>query len=445
MRLVPDSIGGRLALLLALALLAANAVALVLLSLERDRLGRAARVEAALERAAGFVPLLESLEARERQRAVRRAERPGIDFALSDRPRVIRTDSTVVARRLAQRVGSELDGRDVRVAVARDQGGRGGEERHGQRLDVSIGLRVDGGPSWLNASLRAPPSGRTGGGVPALLVIVGLSLAAVLGVALLYVRRLVRPLRDLAGAARAAGRGDRSVRVAETGARELREAAGAFNAMQGAIARFEAERTRTLAAVGHDLRTPITSLRIRAEMLDDEQRKPMVRTLDEMRVMADGLVAVARGEGDGEARERIDLPAFLERLCAERGASWRGGPAVAAEVRPVALARAVGNLIDNAIRYAGTAAVSLAAEADDAVIAVEDDGPGVPPERLRTVLEPFVRGEASRSAETGGAGLGLAIARAIAREHGGDLVLANRAGGGLRAELRLPRRAPAGG
>ena len=464
-RLVPDGMAGRLALLLTLALLAANAVALALLSVERDRLGREAAVERAIERIVDAVPLIETLPPHGRERVLRRADGRLVNARVEGRARVgpgVPPDAR--ARDVAARVGAALDGREVRAALldgAADRGRNAGErsgrernargpnvrERNGQRLVLSIALA---GGDWLNVTLRAPPGRSRVSGPAAILLVLGLSLAAVLAAALLYVRRLVHPLRALAAAARAAGRGDRTARVPETGARELREAAGAFNDMQARIARFDAERTRTLAAVGHDLRTPITSLRIRAEMLDDDAREPMVRTLDEMRVMADGLLAYARGEGDGEASERIDLAPFLARLCDERGAVFAGmepdtgmrDKRGTVDARPVALGRAIGNLIDNALRYAGSARVTLrmtvAREGASASIAVEDDGPGIAPGRIEAMMEPFARGEASRSVDTGGAGLGLSIARAILRSHGGTLELANRATGGLRAVATLP-------
>ena len=232
----------------------------------------------------------------------------------------------------------------------------------------------------------------TGAGPGVFLIVLGLSLASVLGVALLYVRRLTRPLGDLAEAARAAGRGDRTARVAEDGPREMRDAAAAFNDMQGRIARFDAERMRTLAAVGHDLRTPITSLRIRAELLDEADAAPMIRTLDEMTVMANGLVAYARGAGEAEAIESIDLALLLARLCEERGAGLKAEAAIAVMARPVALGRAIGNLIDNAVRYGGAARVRLSRDAGEAVIAIEDDGPGIPPDIWRTYSSPSCAG-----------------------------------------------------
>ncbi len=154
-------------------------------------------------------------------------------------------------------------------------------------------------------------------------------------------------------------RGDRDARVPEDGPREMRAAAAAFNDMQARIARFDAERMRTLAAVGHDLRTPLTSLRIRAEMLDEADAAPMIRTLDEMTVMADGLVAYARGVAEAEPVQDVDLAALLARLCEDRGAPLAVDAPAIVRGRPVALGRAIGNLIDNALRYGGAARVRL--------------------------------------------------------------------------------------
>ena len=423
-RLVPDGLAARFALLLVAALLAANIVALILLSAERDRLTRASAEGRAVERVIGLVPALDGASPVERRRIARAASRRDAQIRVDSEPLVEAARADGRSGALAQRASEALGGREVRVAP----GPRG-------RLGLSVALENPEG--WLDAVLRAPgPSPRQG--AAALLVVLGLSLVSVLAVGLSFVRRLTRPLAALADAARAAGRGDRTARVPETGARELREAAAAFNDMQARIARFEAERTRTLAAVGHDLRTPITSLRIRAEMLDEAEGEPMIRTLDEMKVMADGLLTYARGGGDAEETGPVDLAPLLERLCAERGAEFRREGDATVRGRPVALGRAVGNLVDNALRYAGAARVSLSREGPDAAIAVEDRGPGIAPERMADVLEPFVRGEASRSGGTGGAGLGLSIARTIVGAHGGTLALANREGGGLRAAVRLP-------
>ena len=424
-RLVPDGLAARFALLLVGALLAANLVALAVLSSERDRLGRAAFHGREVERVIGLVPALDGAPPAERQRIARATSRRGAQVAAGPDALVATVRQGGPAAAIAARLSDALGGREVRVAF-------------GARGRLSLSAALEDPPGWLNAALRMQPPPDASRSGTALLLILGLSLASVLAVGLLFVRRLTHPLAALAEAVRAAGQGDRTARVPESGARELREAAAAFNDMQSRIARFEAERTRTLAAVGHDLRTPITSLRIRAEMLDEGEAEPMIRTLDEMKVMAEGLLAYARGGGEAEETVAVDLGPFLERLCEERGAAF--GPSAEAKVRgrPVALGRAVGNLVDNALRYAGGARVTLSREGSEALIAVEDRGPGIAPERIADVLEPFVRGEASRSADTGGAGLGLSIARTIVGAHGGTLVLANREGGGLRAAVRLP-------
>ncbi|MCB1384245.1 MAG: two-component sensor histidine kinase, partial [Notoacmeibacter sp.] len=214
------------------------------------------------------------------------------------------------------------------------------------------------------------------------------------------------------------------------------------NDMQARIAGFDAERMRTLAAVGHDLRTPITSLRIRAEMLDEAEAAPIIRTLDEMTVMAEGLIAYAKGIQDAETVQPVDLTDLLDRLCRERGAAFSGEGRLAVDGKPVALGRVFSNLIDNAIRYGGSATVFLGQRDGEAVVSVSDDGPGIPAERLESMFEPFVRGEESRSAQTGGAGLGLSIARSLVLAHGGSLRLENRTPRGLCATVTLPLRKP---
>lgn len=431
-----DGLAVRFSVLLTVALIAANLVAAALLYADRARQDSATLIEREVERIASLVPAIEAAPPGQRTEAAQEASTRFSRVSVDPAPFVEEMPTAPRSAALTRELGDVLGDREVRAAImVRDRG----EDRRGETVALSILLRGDGALQWLNAVSRGD---RRGGppGIPGdiLLLVLGISLLAVLGIAILFVHRLTRPLEDLAAAAQAAGRGDRTVRVAETGPRELRAASAAFNEMQARIARFDAERMRTLAAVGHDLRTPITSLRIRAELLDEAEAAPMIRTLDEMTVMADGLVAYARGAGDGEEPQEIDLARMLARLCEDREATFAGGPSLQVRGRPVALGRAVGNLVDNALRYGGSARVSLSQEGAEAVITVDDDGPGIPPERLAAVLEPFVRGDDSRSAETGGAGLGLAIVRSVAVSHGGALALKNRAEGGLRATVRLP-------
>jgi signal transduction histidine kinase len=214
--------------------------------------------------------------------------------------------------------------------------------------------------------------------------------------------------------------------------------------MAGRLRRLIEDQRALLSAVGHDLRTPIASLRIRTELVKDpELQSRMLNSLSEMERLTEAALAAARGGESGEPTRPVDLPSLIEAVCddlADTGSpvSFSTLPAARVEGRASELRRALRNLIENAVRYGGTARVSMSLLRDQAAIAVDDDGPGIPDDKLGHVTKPFVRLEESRSTETGGHGLGLTIARAIAERHGGELLLANRAGGGLRAELTLP-------
>jgi signal transduction histidine kinase len=199
-----------------------------------------------------------------------------------------------------------------------------------------------------------------------------------------------------------------------------------------------------LAAISHDLRTPLTSLRLRAEFVTDEEtREKLLGTIEEMQAMTEATLVFAREEATGEPTRTVDLAALLESLCADLAdlgwsVSFAEAEPMAYRCRADALRRALRNLIENAVRYGGQARVALGASADGIEITIDDDGPGIPPQDLERVFQPFVRLELSRNRSTGGVGLGLAIARGIIRAHGGDILLANRPHG-LRALLRLPR------
>jgi signal transduction histidine kinase len=218
--------------------------------------------------------------------------------------------------------------------------------------------------------------------------------------------------------------------------------------MQDRIRHGIEEREHFLAAVSHDLKTPVTRMRLRSELLTDANlRERTLRDLDEMQQMLGGALDFLRGKAADEAQRPIDMLALLESLVddqAELGRDIRllaGADAVRFVGRPQALRRAIGNLVDNALKYSRRATLALDDDGKLLRIVVEDEGPGIPDAELERVFEPFHRVDSSRNRETGGVGLGLAIVRQIALDHGGEVTLANRAGGGLRAELRLPRRA----
>ncbi len=443
MRLLPRGLTSQLLLLLAAALIAANLLALLLLSYDRRDAARHARMLADLERVASLVPTISFLEGKQRARVVRASSRRFLRLRVSPTPAV---RGQIRAANLEARFAEEagIDAGSVRIFAPSGSPLRqllrswDGRRSRGPAPGVLVSVRLPGG-EWLNARLVRPRrnSSRTGAAV---LAAMGFSLVIVLIVAALFVRRLTGPIRGLADAARQAGRGDRTARAPVVGTRETRDAAQAFNSMQADIARFDAERARVVAAVGHDLRTPITSLRIRAEMLDDDQSGPMVRILDEMRVMADGLLAWSRGEAETEQPDAVDLAVLLRELCENSPAPhmhYDGPDHLTIHGRPVALSRAFSNLVDNACQY-GKGGKTLLIPGNPVIISVEDNGPGIPEERIEELLEPFARGEVSRSVETGGAGLGLSIARTIIRAHGGTLSLSIRPEGGLRATVELP-------
>ena len=310
-----------------------------------------------------------------------------------------------------------------------------------QRYDVTV--RFADGAGVTYRVLRMP------GGAPLPRnLFLNLSLLVLLLVIVLYVaaRNITRPLSDLARAADSVGRDTRPAQpLAERGARELRDAARAFNTMQDRLHRYLDSRTRVLAAMSHDLKTPLTRLRLQVEALENPPMQARIgRELDEMESMVREALALFRGLDDGEPPTAIDIEELLAQIREEftdMGAAVTvGGHAL----RPFtgkahALKRCLTNLIANAVKF-GTRAEILIEDGADLVIRVRDRGPGIPEEELERVFEPFYRLESSRNRDSGGTGLGLSIARDVAQAHGGSLQLANAPGGGLEATLRLPRR-----
>jgi signal transduction histidine kinase len=262
----------------------------------------------------------------------------------------------------------------------------------------------------------------------------------------LAVRLATRPLARLARAAESITPTNEGPRMAEDGPTEVARAAVAFNAMQDRIALYVKERLQILAAISHDLQTPITRMRLRAEALDDSQeRGKLLQDLHEMEHLVREGVAYARSaHGATETPRKIDPAAFVESLVFDyqdtgKAVSLSGSVDGTAIVRPQALRRVLGNLIDNALKYAGTAEVGMARTAAGTLcIEIADRGPGIPDDELGRVLEPFYRLENSRNRDTGGTGLGLAIAAQLMLSIGGRLTLAARPGGGLIARVELP-------
>ncbi|HVY05258.1 MAG TPA: ATP-binding protein [Burkholderiales bacterium] len=262
------------------------------------------------------------------------------------------------------------------------------------------------------------------------------------------VRLVTRPLSVLAGAAEDLGRDIDRPPLPEKGTNEVVRASRALNVMQDRLKRYVDTRIKVLAAMSHDLKTPITRMRLRAELLDDAQIKgKFVKDLDELQQMVVSTLDYMRGLSEGtEAIQPIDVTALISSL--KEDAEEAGHMVtVSGDVRsPVmgraqALKRCLQNLIDNALAYGRRADIMLQDEGGALSIAIRDDGPGIPEGDIERVFEPFYRVEGSRNRNTGGSGLGLSIARNIAQAHGGSVRLRNLARGGLEATLSLPRRA----
>lgn len=257
-------------------------------------------------------------------------------------------------------------------------------------------------------------------------------------------RRMARPMRQLTGSAQQFARTGAADAVDERGPGDVRDLTLAFNAMRARIIAMLDEKDRMLGAIGHDLRTPLASLRVRAESVEDEgERTRMSQTIDEMNRMLEDILSLARAGRSTESAQKVDLASLADAVVEdfiELGSpvDLADSERAVAFVRPQQIRRALRNLIENAIVYGERAHVSVTRESPTIRIAVADDGPGIAPDRMGEMLEPFTRLEGSRNRETGGAGLGLALVRAIMAEHQGELRLANRPQGGLEASLILP-------
>ncbi|MBL6959449.1 MAG: HAMP domain-containing protein [Rhodospirillales bacterium] len=315
-------------------------------------------------------------------------------------------------------------------------------KRHWDDVDVIlVSLPLQDG-SWLNVAAPQPRH-RPFGGPPFIGGFFFLTVIILL-LTVWAVRRSARPLGKFTRAAEQLGLDVNAPPMDEHGPREVRRAAASFNQMQRRIRRFINDRTQMLAAISHDLRTPITRLRLRAEFVEDEeQRNKMLADLEQMEEMIAATLAFARDDAASEARQPVDLAVLLQGLCddatdAGKEASYQGPDRQAFNGRPVGLRRLFGNLIDNAVKYGSRAAVTLNAEAEALTVTVDDDGPGIAEHLQEKVFSPFTRIEGSRSRETGGVGLGLAVVRSIARAHGGEASLENRPEGGLRVRVTLP-------
>ena len=471
-RWLPGSLFGQLMLVLGAGLLLAQLLSAAINVAERDRLVSGNFGQQPAQRIADVVSLLDGLGESERERVVAVFNLPPLVLSLHDQPRVPTAPAQgwragMFTARLQAALGDERPVRvearesfaDLPTSLPRGglaapheamRGPRGGMMGRGPGagmmarglpvLRTEVQLR-DGRWARFDAELPAAPDA-----LPWRLVLtLAVLLAAMLLLSYVAVRWVVRPLHVLAGAADALGQDLEHAPLPEDGPREVRQAARAFNTMQRRLSGFINDLTRVLTALSHDLKTPLTRLRLRAELLDDDdQRERFEADLREMETMVVQTLEFMRGLGHN-ARVPVDVNGLLATLQADSAAMGRNlrteGQAAAPCVADASmLKRALGNLVDNACAYGGSATIKVQDSADRLELQVLDDGPGIPESQLEQVFEPYFRLEASRSRATGGTGLGLGIARNIARSHGGDLVLRNCPEGGLVAVLTLPRR-----
>ncbi|MBW3227445.1 sensor histidine kinase [Marinobacter adhaerens] len=470
MRLWPRRAGGQLALLLILVLLVAQVITIVILAGERQGALRSASLEHVLQRVADGYTLADTTDPERQERILRALSSPTLRLSIDPAPYLTEDQSSDMRRRLAEELG--LPVAQVRTAMEADgddclpdrddhrdrerhddeddehheyEEHRDDDDHHDERHEcppvLGVSLALSSG-QWFNA--RALPSAPSWLWLKATLTSVGITAVLLTLTLLLAVRRILRPINELSQAAHAFGRGEK-VRIPEKGPEDVREVTRAFNQMQDQVGRAQEDRARLLAALAHDLRTPITSMRLRVEMLPEgEDRDRLLDSLREMQHLAEATLDFIRGTTT-EQHRRYDLATLLDSLCGdlqEMGLAVHcdDSPRCVLQGQPEAVKRALRNLIENAVNYGEQAEVTLATTDTEAVVTIVDQGPGILEADRERVFEPFYRLEHSRSRETGGAGLGLAIARTLIRGMGGDIRLdAGPGGQGLQVSVTLPK------
>jgi len=446
-RFWPRSLAARTAFVLLIGLIVVQGAGLAIHAMDRIDVQRLAQARNLAVRVIGLYRTVVLTTPEQREEVVAELHRgPDLTAELSSQPPVTDLPEMPVPMQRLFRVSMNFVGvpgpqrwREMQIL--------GGPEWR----RVVVGLHLPDG-EWLNVTAALEPVRPWHS--PTFLAAFLLMTVAAAGLTLWAVRRLTAPVRTLAAAAEALGRDVNAPPLPEDGPLEVATAAAAFNTMAARIRRFVQDRTELLTAIGHDLRTPITRLKLRAEFIeDDEQRGKVLADLEELETMVSATLAFGRDARTGEPVSALDMAELLRTLLDETGDArpeaasrleYEGPPHWTVRARPLALKRALTNLIANAVMYGGGARVRLVPPASVGAagamltIEIEDDGPGIPPGELERVFEPFHRGEPSRNRETGGVGLGLPIARNILRAHGGDVVLANRPTGGAKATVTLP-------
>ena len=460
-RLLPNSLFGQTLLILLAGLIVSHAVGSWIYTMDREQAVRAVGGLAVAQRIANLTRLVQETPPERRQRMVAALSDQSFRVSLSAQPPAVTSgdNDTPVALAIKDFLVDQLSlgsARQPRVSASRSEGpgfggwhpmmGRGpmmhGFGPFGSFRDLQVAVPLPDG-QWLAFATALPESGPSFS--RQFLLSMGIMAAIILAVSIWAVRRVTAPLAALSAAAERLGNDLKAPPMTETGTIETRQASRAFNTMQARLRGLIENRTRMLAAISHDLRTPLTLLRLRAENVQNvQEREKMLATIAEMDAMVATTLAFARDCATAEVRRPTDLAALVQSIVddmVDTGLPVRMEPAepVVLDCRPAALKRAMRNLIENAVKYGKKANVTIKPTPKSIEITIDDEGPGIAEQELTRVFEPFYRVEESRSPETGGVGLGLAIALSTAQAHGGEIVLRNRPAGGLRASVVLPR------
>ncbi|HEY4943536.1 MAG TPA: ATP-binding protein [Rhizomicrobium sp.] len=448
MKLWPRTLGVQLIVVTAAAVLISNLAVAAWFQLGNQRMSESDQNERLLDRAASMSTLLAAIPAKAREGAAIAMSSGAWHYVLlHGKPSQLSMseEETRLAARVKDLLPDDKSTQPVTVKLVvatPPNDGRARRREPGPAVQITMPV-VRG--TQLMATFFRPPSPPW---PDEIIIAAGMAIVVASAAAAYISRRVVRPLTALAMAAGVAARGGTAPPVPEEGPDDVRNAAIAFNAMTARVTRTMESQRQLLSAVGHDLRTPLTAMRINLEFVADEElRERLAANLNELQALTESVLSAARGTG-GESKRNIDLSALVESLCADlddlgEPVTWRAhGPAPLA-CRPDEIRRAVRNLVENAVAYGSRADVQISETPGSYEILVEDEGPGIPDSDRGRVFEPFVRLESSRNADTGGTGLGLTLVKAIAQSHGGGVTLENRAEGGLRARLSLPREAVA--
>jgi signal transduction histidine kinase len=442
-RFWPGSLAARTALVLLLGLAIVQVAGLTIHALDRLDVQRLGQARDLAVRVVGLYRTIALTDAPRRASVLAELHRgPDLMPTLSSSPPEVDMPEMPMTEQRLLRVNMNLVPLGAPQMRWREMVIYGGHSWH----HAVVGMRLPDG-EWLNVNAELEPLRPWHS--PSFLVAFVLMTAAAGGLTLWAVRRLTAPVRTLAAAAEALGRDVNAAPLPENGPTEVATAAIAFNTMAARIRRFVQDRTELLTAIGHDLRTPITRLKLRAEFVeDDEQRGKILADLEELEAMVSATLAFGRDARTTEPVSHIDLAELLRTILDETGdanpdvldeLNYDGPAHLTVQARSLALKRVFVNLVTNAVNYGGSAKVRLVNPNNRMVVVeIEDNGPGIPAGELERVFEPFHRGEPSRSRETGGVGLGLPIARNIMRAHGGDVTISNRPTGGAKATVTLP-------